>query len=246
MPRLNSFYFHADHWPSMVGDTAILEGNEARHMLSVLRTETEQTVRLFDGQGRDGLFRVKEITAKRALLEALELNQYPIPQNGLTLAIGWGKSKRRNYLFEKTVELHGAGVVFWGSKRSQGQLPATPKESWKEKCLQAAKQCGNPYLPKIATIQGGIRAVVEFAADFDHCYLAWESADATTPLAPKDFARGNNLVVIGPEGGLDNHEAKLLLDGGFTPLTLGHSILRWETAATYCLSLNWFARQEEQ
>ena len=246
MARLNSFYFPSDYWPTLVGDTAVLKGNEARHMLIVLRTEAEQTVRLFDGQGQDGLFRVKEISKDRALLEALQINYYPAPESGITLAIGWGKSKRRNYLLEKAVELKGLGIAFWSARRSQGQTPELPKEPWHDKCVQAAKQCGNPYLPVLTTLPGGIKSLLEFSQDFDHCYLAWESDEADSVLTPANLRGGKSLVVIGPEGGLDEKEAQALIGGGFSPVTLGNSILRWETAATYCLSLGWFAQQEVQ
>jgi len=245
MARLNSFYFPADYWPSMIGDTALLKGDEARHMLTVLRTGTDQTVRLFDGHGRDGLFRVKEISKNRALLEALSLNQYPEPTEGLTIAVAWGKSKRRNYLFEKCVELRGNGIAFWAARRSQGLLPVAPKEAWHDKCLQAAKQCGNPYLPTLSTVTGGIKGLIAIGTNYDHCYLAWESDEACVPLTPANLAKGKNLIVIGPEGGLDSNEATTLIDGGFIPVTLGNSILRWETAATYCLSLGWFAQQDK-
>lgn len=244
MARLNSFYFSAEYWPSLVGDTALIKGSEARHMLTVLRTEEEQTVRLFDAAGRDGLFRVKEISNKRAVLEAIQLNQYPKPDGGVTLAIGWGKSKRRSYLFEKAVELKAEGIAFWSARRSQGQLPPAPKDSWRDKCLQAAKQCGNPYLPQLSTITGGIQGLAAFALNFDQCYLAWESKDASTALKPADLATGRSLVIIGPEGGLDEKEAGKLIENGISPVTLGDSILRWETAATYCLSLGWFAMQD--
>ncbi|QJB57717.1 RsmE family RNA methyltransferase [Pseudodesulfovibrio sp. zrk46] len=245
MARLNSFYFPAEDWPSLVGDTVLFKGNEARHMLTVLRTETGQTVRLFDGEGCEGLFLVKEIDNKRALLEALQINELQRPETGVTLAIGWGKSKRRNYLFEKAVELRASGIAFWDARRSQGKIPDQPKDTWREKCLQAAKQCGNPYIPELITL-GDISELVAFAQSFDHCYIAWESEKATTPLAPVHMRSGKCLVVIGPEGGMEDKEAGLLLDTGFEPVTLGDSILRWETAAAYCLSLSWFARQESK
>lgn len=243
MARLNSFYYPADEWPAQVGDPVVLTGTEARHMLTVLRTGKDQTVRLFDGQGRDGLFRVVETAKKVATLEVLELNQHAELENGVTLAIGWGKSKRRNYLIEKTVELQGDGIVFWEAHRSQGQLPKTPKETWVDKSIQAAKQCGNPFLPKLDTI-GDLNKLIDFSADFDQCYLAWESDKATQSLKPSDLQNDKTLIVLGPEGGLEDHEARRLIDNGFTPVTLGNSILRWETAATYCLSLGFYARQE--
>jgi len=244
MVRINSFYLSADMWPSFVGDIVVLTGTEARHMVTVLRTEKEQTVRLFDGQGRDGLFRVQNKDRNRALLEAIQLNRFPEPLCGITLAIGWGKSKRRNYLFEKTVELKGLGVVFWQANRSQGCVPADPKETWEEKCIQAAKQCGNPYLPVLHTLPGGVADLVLFAQDFDRCYLAWESDEATIPFSPSLLSCGRTLVVIGPEGGFEQSEAEKLIKADFLPVTLGDSILRWETAATYCLSLGFYAGQE--
>lgn len=244
MARLNSFYFPTEFWPSIVGDTAVFKGDEARHMLTVLRTGTEQTVRLFDGHGKDGLFRVKERKKNRALLEAIQLNVYPEPVRGITLAIGWGKSKRRNYLFEKIVELNALGVLFWKARRSQGELPLTVKSTWLEKCIQAAKQCGNPYLPSIDITQEGVDGLKAITDKFDRCFVAWESQEATLPLSPDSLSNGRTLMVIGPEGGLDESEVHELIEAGFEPVTLGKSVLRWETAATYCLSLAMYAGQE--
>ena len=213
-------------------------------MGTVLRTEKGCEVRLFDGTGRSGLFKVREINKSRALLEVVGLDEHPSPSTGLTLAIGWGKSKRRTYLFEKTVELKGAGLIFWQAARSQGQVPAQPKDSWLDKCVQAAKQCGNPHLPVLDTIPGGVDGLIDRAADFDHRYLAWESDEISTPLSPSALSKGRNLVVIGPEGGFDLREAEQFVKAGFEPVTLGDSILRWETAATYCLGLAFYSGQE--
>jgi 16S rRNA (uracil1498-N3)-methyltransferase len=246
MARLNSFHLPATAWPDGVGGTVRLTGTEARHMLTVLRTVPDQTVRLFDGDGRSGLFVVRETDRNSALLEAVSLESHQAPGTGLTLAIGWSKSKRRDYFFEKLVELGGLGAVFWSAVRSQGQMPDDAKESWRDKCIQAAKQCGTAHVPAIAALPGGVGGLLDFARDFDAWYLAWESDTVAAPLVPAQLATGRTLLVIGPEGGLDDSEAERLIQGGFIPVTLGRNILRWETAATYCLSLGWFARQGVQ
>jgi 16S rRNA (uracil1498-N3)-methyltransferase len=213
-------------------------------MGTILRTEKAQTVRLFDGRGRDGLFTVRDIAKTRADLEAVELAEHTAPENGLTLAIGWGKSKRRDYLLEKTVELQGDGVIFWQAVRSQGALPDDPKATWNEKFIQAAKQCGAVRLPELETVSRGVDGLLPLAGDFDHCYLAWEAEEATVRLSPDMLSKGRSLVVIGPEGGFDPVEAEKLIRAGFGPVTLGKSILRWETAAVYCLSLAMFGAQD--
>jgi 16S rRNA (uracil1498-N3)-methyltransferase len=246
MARLNSFHLPATAWPGGVGGTVRLTGTEARHMLTVLRTVPDQTVRLFDGDGRSGLFVVRETDRNSALLEAVSLESHPAPEIGLTLAIGWSKSKRRDYFFEKLVELGGLGTVFWAALRSQGQMPDDAKESWRDKCIQAAKQCGTAHVPAIAALPDGVEGLLDFARGFDAWYLAWESDTVAAPLVPAQLATGRTLLVIGPEGGLDDSEAERLIQGGFIPVTLGRNILRWETAATYCLSLGWFARQGVQ
>ncbi|EGB13686.1 protein of unknown function DUF558 [Pseudodesulfovibrio mercurii] len=244
MARLNTFFLSPDQWPAVAGDVVVLSGPEARHMGTILRTERSQTVRLFDGHGRDGLFTVRDIAKNRAELEALELAEHPASATGLTLAIGWGKSKRRDYLLEKTVELQGAGLIFWQAARSQGSLPDDPKETWTEKFVQAAKQCGAVWLPELDTVSGGVDGLIPLAGRFDHCYLAWEAEEAVTPLSPVMLSKGRTLVVIGPEGGFDPDEADRLVRAGFGPVTLGPSILRWETAAVYCLSLAMFGAQD--
>jgi 16S rRNA (uracil1498-N3)-methyltransferase len=244
MARLNTFFLPTDQWPARAGDRVGLSGPEARHMGTILRTETSQTVRLFDGRGHDGLFVVRDVARNRAELEAVELAEHPAPLGGLTLAIGWGKSKRRDYLLEKVVELQGDGVIFWQSAHSQGALPKEPKAAWNEKFIQAAKQCGAVWLPEVETVSGGVDGLLALADRFDCRYLAWEAEDADTPLSPRMLSKGRTLVVIGPEGGFAPHEADKLIRGGIAPVTLGPSILRWETAATYCLSLAAFGAQD--
>ncbi len=246
MVRLNTFYLPSDRWPDAVGDAVPLDGPEARHMGTVLRTEKGREVRLFDGSGRVGLFTVLDIGKSRAMLEARTLEILPAPTSGVTLAIAWGKSKRRSYLFEKTVELNGNGLVFWQAARSQGSVPPAPKETWTDKCVQAAKQCGNPHLPALATVPRGIDGLIDMTDAYDHCLLAWEAGEIFAPLTPSALSKGRTLVVIGPEGGFDRQEAERLTGGGFEPVTLGDSILRWETAATYCLSLAFFGAQDKK
>jgi 16S rRNA (uracil1498-N3)-methyltransferase len=50
---------------------------------------------------------------------------------------------------------------------------------------------------------------------------------------------------VGPEGGFAPEEVDLLRDSGFSPVSLGERVLRWETAALLCLGLRWWGRQQE-
>jgi 16S rRNA (uracil1498-N3)-methyltransferase len=45
------------------------------------------------------------------------------------------------------------------------------------------------------------------------------------------------LILIGPEGGWDAQEEKLMKDRGFIPASLGKTVLRVETAAIVAAAL---------
>lgn len=237
MARLNSFYLAPESWPLDPTGAHVLDGAEARHLLKVLRAGPGERLRLFDGQGREGLFALDRAEGNKAVLRPESVTALPAPENRLVLALGWNKSSRRDWLLEKAVELGAWGLAFWRGTRSQGEPPAAPKDTWQDKLVQAAKQCGNPWLPQLAVIPGGIDGLAAFAQGFEQCYLCWEKAEIRHMPRPGDLGQGRVLVVLGPEGGLDQAEADRLLAAGFKPLSLGNSVLRWETAALLCMGL---------
>lgn len=244
MPRLNSFHLPSPDWASLnaPGDCVRLEGPEARHLLSVLRAKPGDELRLFDGHGCEGLFALTAAQGKNAAdLQALSLTRHEAPAQGITLAIGWNKSSRRDWLLEKSVELGAQGLAFWRANRSQGEPPAEPKASWSDKLVQSAKQCGAVWLPQLSCLADGLSGLARIAADYDGCYVLWEGAQASQLLRPEALSLGRTLVVVGPEGGLDVAEADSLAAAGFIHVSLGPRPLRWETAALHCLSLGYHA-----
>lgn len=251
MPRLNSYHIQPDRWPAKETARVLLEGPEARHLLGVLRAQTGDTLRLFDGQGRFGLFQIVAVSGKdKAELAVQTLHLEPRPTSGLVLALGWNKSSRRDWLLEKAVELDALGILFWAGARSQGTPPAEVKDSWREKCVQAAKQCGTSWLPELGVVAGGAEGLARVAAEpggcYDVCYMLDENAPVDAQPDPASLATGRNLMVIGPEGGLDRRETELLSKAGFKALSLGPRPLRWETAALYCLGLAHFAANSRE
>ncbi len=240
MSRLNSFHLPASQWPTSVqpGQLVTLDGPEARHLLGVLRAKPGEVVRLFDGQGRHGRFALQTAKGKNsALLEAVEIVSEQRPASGLVLALGWSKSSRRDWLLEKGVELDAAGLWFWRGARSQGDVPDAPKDTWEDKLVQSAKQCGASWLPELRCVAGGSGGLGKEFPNFANVTLLWEGAEPGAILRPGSFRSGLHLAIVGPEGGLDEEEARHFLSAGATPASLGPRPLRWETAALLCLGL---------
>lgn len=237
MSRLDSFYLPPDSWQPPYR----LEGDEARHLAKVLRLGPGATVRCFDGAGREGLFTVETVKGG-VTLELQSESMSTAPGCESWLALGWNKSTRRGWILEKAVELGATGILFWEASRSQGGMPGEPKATWSAQLVAGAKQCGNPWLPRIEMVQGGAAGVISRCRDFDQRYLLWESTDVGRGLDVSDLTgKARRVFVIGPEGGLTDAEAGRFQDAGFDAVTLGRRPLRWETAALLCLGLSWLA-----
>jgi len=102
------------------------------------------------------------------------------------------------------------------------------------------KQCGNPYLPLVRVFAGGADELAIRAQDHPRILLH-EPGEGCPMLGLAQVGRkGDTVYVIGPEGGFDPRERATLIRAGYAPASLGERPLRWETAATACLSLHWF------
>ena len=215
-----------------------LTGGEANHCAKVLRKQPGDTLRAFDGQGRDGLFTITALSRSRVELDPISLAVAPLPARRLHLAAGFSRSARRDFFLEKVVELGAAGIIFWQAERSQGKMPGDPKEAWTTALITAAKQCGAARLPTLGLAASAAALAADTGQGFVRRYLLWEDPGVARHLTPADLAEpGDTLCVVGPEGGLTDAEARLFTDAGFVPATLGARVLRWETAALAVLAL---------
>lgn len=220
-----------------------LHGQEARHLIRVLRIKVGETIRLVNGVGGEGIFAVSGMEKNTVLLTPESLVQHEPPASRITLALGYTKAVRRSWLMEKAVELEAGALWFWQGEYSQVPLPQEEKDSWHTQMESGAKQSANPWLPELRVLSGGVDALVRESGSFARSYLLWEN-EHTTLLDPMKLALpGDSLLVLGPEGGFSPHEAMRFQNAGFLSVSLGKRILRWETAALLTLGLAWFARQ---
>ena len=109
--------------------------------------------------------------------------------------------------------------------------------------IEAAKQCGNPWLPAISSVQN-LSSWLITAQDFDLKLIASLHAGATPlPVVLHQYqlrqgARPRRVLwLIGPEGDFSPSEMTQAITHGFLPITLGPLVLRSDTAAIYALSI---------
>lgn len=234
------FYLPPEAWERVVS----LEGQEAKHLGQVLRLTPGCQVSLLDGQGRTGRFVVLQVGKKAILLERICEETLSRPASRAVLALAFSKAVRRGFFMEKAVELGAHGVWIWRGDHSQGKLPAAAQESWRAQMIAGAKQCGNPWLPEVRALGGGVDELIGLSREADYRILPWEMRENVPMLMPEQAGRpGLTVYVIGPEGGFSQRELDALHAADFTVVSLGARVLRCETAATLCLGIHWWSTQ---
>ncbi len=217
------------------GSVVCLDKEESRHLARVLRHRPGDTVQVFDGQGGWGRAVVEEAAADAARLRIVEQRQASPPLARLHLAQALLKGDKMDLVIQKSVELGVAAILPCHSRHCAANRPSVQRmRRWRRIAREAAKQCGRLWLPHVAEPEE-LHAVVN---RFDHVVFFWENGEAGE--APSLPAKGDCLLVVGPEGGFSSEEAADLCAQGAIPASLGPFILRAETAAIAAVAVSMF------
>jgi 16S rRNA (uracil1498-N3)-methyltransferase len=224
-----------------------LSADESHHLVNVNRARPGDTVVAFDGQGAEW---ISELVAadKRAARLKVRFSQraQPLPFE-ITLGQALPKGQFMDAIIRKATELGAARIAPLESERTQVHLDDDRQdrklEKWQSAALEAAKQCGNPWLPEILPVQKA-SAFIERARDYDLKLIASLHPGAKSLKAVLTHFRSTQqrtprkvLWLVGPEGDFTPAEMSMSQSAGFEPITLGPLVLRCETAATYALSV---------
>ncbi|MGA0846317.1 MAG: RsmE family RNA methyltransferase, partial [Luteolibacter sp.] len=139
MPR---FYLAPDSW-----DSAVLRGDEARHLVQVLRIKPGQQVTVFDGRGRRADARVLTASREEVHLHLDEPQMTPSLWPAITLAVAIPKGKTMDTIVQKAVELGVARIQPLLTEHTIVQPGDGKVEKWQRTALEACKQCGQDCLP---------------------------------------------------------------------------------------------------
>ena len=223
-------------------DLIYIDGQEARHILNVLRLKESDKVTVFDGTGREYTGFIKEIKSKSLTVEVVSTKTPKIetaPQ--ITLAQSIPKKGKMDYIVEKATELGVHSVIPIISERTVVKLEDKKElqriNRWQKIAKEAAKQCGRADVPEVKNIQKFYNATDEIN-NFDLALMACLS-DTTIGLkqAISDFETGNIIVFIGPEGDFTPEEITMARDTSCKFVSLGNRVLKSDTAGLFVLSV---------
>lgn len=225
-----------------------LGAEESHHLVTVNRCSRGDPVIAFDGHGREWITECIEPSRSATLLHVRESRQARPRSHEITLAQALPKGATMDEIVRQATEVGAAQLVPLFSERTQVHLDGARAdkkvEKWKTAAIEAAKQCGNPWLPEILPIQN-FAAFVSSAQPHELKLIASLHAGATTlKTALRHFqdkhggaAPRKVLWLVGPEGDFSPAEMTAAITAGFQPITLGPLVLRSDTAAIYALSI---------
>ena len=212
----------------IAGDSFTLSGEEARHLIAVMRAQIGDEVTLFDGHG-------SEFPAQVAAIQkhAVILNLGPPRETSreisfeLTLAVALPKGDRQKWLVEKATELGVTRLLPLTTARGVAQPVEGALDRLRRTVIEASKQCGRNRLLEIAPP----KSAAELFTDHSSSALRLLADPQGTSLINVPRAERNLLIAIGPEGGFTPEELASATAANWQSVSLGPRILRIETAA---------------
>ena len=234
--------------PDQVFDeTIVIDGQDVNHMKNVLRMKLGEQVKISDGNNKNYLCEIQELTDAEVRLGILEeLEENTELDSKIYLFQGLPKNDKMELIVQKAVELGAYQIIPVATKRAVVKLDAKKAakkvERWNGISESAAKQAGRSVIPEVTEVLTFTEALKK-AQELDVILIPYELAEGMkeTKEIISNVSKGQSIgIFIGPEGGFEVSEVEKAIEMGAKSITLGRRILRTETAGMTILSILMF------
>lgn len=225
----------------------LLTGDEAHHLIHVMRVKEGEPLVLFDGSGAEFDTIITSVKKKDLTAEIRSRRvENRESSTSVSLAAALPKGERQRWLVEKLVELGAAAFLPLEAERSVAKAGEAAAQRMERVVVEAAKQCGRNTLMNISEpVSSKTLFSTEFTSRPENISTLKIIAQPGAETLPQLLARTESqrqtsdsspaplkiLAAIGPEGGFSDAEISSALASGWIPVSLGKRILRTETAA---------------
>ncbi len=219
-------------------------GEDVKHIKNVLRKQIGDKIEVCNQDTGDSykceIKNFSEDEIKTNIIEKLKNIQEKVQ---VDIYQGLPKSDKMELIIQKSVELGANAIIPVNMKRCvvklEGKDEAKKTDRWQKIAESAAKQCGRSFIPEVKNLIN-VKDICNLINEYDAIIVAYENEKENTlksELQKLDSANLKIGIVIGPEGGLEESDIKLLRENGARIVTLGNRILRTETVALNVLSI---------
>ncbi|NWG03888.1 MAG: 16S rRNA (uracil(1498)-N(3))-methyltransferase [Syntrophaceae bacterium] len=222
--------------PQIEKDLLKIRGNEARHILRVLRLKLGDEIMVFDGLGNEFEGTIVEEASQSVVVKVKNIfsskRESPIE---ITMAQSLLKGEKMDTLIQKATELGVNKIIPFVSSRSipllekQGQL--IRHHRWERIAIESSKQCGRGVIPRIEFLRS-YSEMLQMVPSNSLRLILWERKGVKLKEVLEQSKRKPEIFfIVGPEGGFNEREIEESQRAGFITVHLGKRVLRAETAS---------------
>ena len=224
------------------GNNIIIIGEDVNHIRNVLRMKKGDQLQVCNSEtGNNYLVEIQRLEKEQIQCYINKQIDTTTESNvNITLFQGIPKFDKMELIIQKATEIGVNSIVPTNMKRCIVKLKGKDMEKkisrWQKIAEIAAKQSMRDKIPIIHEIKN-LQYICDISKEFDLIIIAYEnekqnSLKQTLKELEKDSKDNYKIgIIIGPEGGIDLEEIKLLKqNSNVSIVTLGKRILRTETA----------------
>ena len=221
----------------------IITGDDCHHIRKVMRNKVGDKV-LVGFDSHQYLVTISNISEKEI---SFDIDEEIVVNNELPVLVsifqGYPKGDKFEDIIKHGTELGAYEFIPVLMKRSLFNVDEKRQTNkivrFNKIVKEAAEQSFRNIVPKVKDF---IKLTKIDFSSFDYIFICFEESAKNGELIKfketiKKLKKGDKIaIIIGPEGGIDNDEIDYLNSLGAVVGSLGHRILRTETAGFYCLS----------
>lgn len=229
--------------------TVEITGEDAHHIVRVMRSEIGDEFICSDGMTREALVKVIDLSKDKVIAEIVEQLPWTAePPIDVWIAQSLPKGDKLETVIQKGTEIGAASFLPFVSERTvvqyDGKKEAKRLERWQKIAKEAAEQAHRNRIPEVLSPVSW-KALLKQAAECDAAWICYEKESgldfrslvrATANKAKAMDSKLKVMLIIGPEGGFSEREIEEAIAAGCHSVSLGKRILRTETAALVGLS----------
>ena len=219
-----------------------ITGSDAHHLIKVVRLKVGERIRVSTASMNNYICQVEQVADKDLTVQVVEQVASTELCNKIYLFQALPKGDRMETIIEKCVELGVYEIVPVEMKNCIVKLDdkkrKTKVERYQAIAKSAAEQSKRSIIPNIHQVMD-FKSAFDYAKNLDRILLPFESKNGMqdTFSLIKSIKLGQSIgVFIGPEGGFDKNEIDMVRESAEI-ISLGHRILRTDTAAICSLSM---------
>ena len=224
----------------------IITGTDMNHIKNVLRMKPGEEVSVVAfGDDKEYRCGISEYTDDEVVLTLLFVKESNVELGcKVVLYQALPKADKMELIIQKAVELGASRIVPVSAGRSVVRLDETRAAKkiarWNSISEAAAKQSKRAIIPEVSNVMT-MEEALDDCRDFETKIIPYELSDPDSMEETRkimgSLKSGTEVAIfIGPEGGFTDEEIALAKQAGAFPVTLGHRILRTETAGLVVLS----------